>query len=84
MVGAHVRMCTVRVRHVARISESNGVPGELFVTYMVDVSQLLHALGACERGVDVHWSVGLLHCGGGLSGVRKGLFCSKAVQVPHV
>lgn len=30
-------------------------PAEEFVAYTVNVGELLHALGASERGVDVHW-----------------------------
>ena len=52
-------MCIIRRVEGTR----SGPPGNL-ISYTVNVSELLHALGASEGGVNVHWRVGLLHCGG--------------------
>lgn len=50
------------IRQVA--GRRDGPTGGL-VAYTVNVGELLHALGASEGGVDVHWRrVRLLHCGG--------------------
>lgn len=45
------------------------------IAYAVNVSELLHALGAREGGVDVHRRVGLLHCDG-LAAEEGGSTCS--------
>lgn len=73
---AHVR--TGRLQHVA--GGRDGPRGEL-VAYTINVSELLHALGAREGGVDVHGRVGLLHFGWSSPREEKDLFCSKPVQV---
>lgn len=45
-----VSICAIR--QVA--GRHDGPPGE-HVAYTINVGELLHALGASEGGVDVHW-----------------------------